>query len=234
MQSFTYLAIDFACIIIPFIASFYKPHAFYKTWVSFIKACLIVGIIFLVWDHFFTVAGVWGFNPKYLTGIYLGVLPIEEILFFVCIPYSCVFTFFALKYLISRNPLQKIQSKISYALIFILGSLAAFHINHIYTSLTFISLSLYLIHGLYIGRNMSYHYLSYLCILPFFFISNGLLTGSIVDAPIVWYNNDENLGFRLGTIPFEDIFYGFLLIIMNIDLYQHFQSKIHKYNLADV
>lgn len=62
--------------------------------------------------------------------------------------------------------------------------------------------------------------ITYLVILPFFFASNGLLTGSLLDAPIVWYNNEHNLRLRLTTIPIEDVFYGLLLILLNLALYE--------------
>ncbi len=225
MQAYTYLAIDIACVTIPFIASFYSPHPFYKSWPSFFKASCIVAVLFLIWDQFFTVKEIWGFNPDYLTGLYLGDLPLEEVLFFFCIPYACVFTYFALGFLIRRNPLQYIHSYISLILILILGTLAAFYIERAYTAVTFISLSIYLLVCLFLKKDISFNYLSYLTILPFFFASNGLLTGSLLESPIVWYSNAENLGIRMGTIPFEDTFYGFLLVTLNIDLYRYFESK---------
>ena len=43
---------------------------------------------------------------------------------------------------------------------------------------------------------------------------NGLLTGSFIVDEIVWYNNNHNLGLRIGTIPFEDIFYGFSMLFL--------------------
>jgi lycopene cyclase domain-containing protein len=51
--------------------------------------------------------------------------------------------------------------------------------------------------------------------------SNGYLTG----RPIVLYNPQEFLGFRLGTIPFEDFFYGFGLITITIVLWEYFVRK---------
>jgi lycopene cyclase domain-containing protein len=72
---------------------------------------------------------------------------------------------------------------------------------------------------------LTYHYLSYTAILPFFILSNGILTGSFFIEPIVWYNDVENLGTRLFNIPVEDIFYGMLLIFMNIELYLYFKHK---------
>ena len=77
--------------------------------------------------------------------------------------------------------------------------------------------------------DLSYHYLSYLFILPFFFVSNGVLTGSFLVDPIVWYNDAENLGFRIINIPIEDIVYGMLLVFLNIELFKYFKSYHKKY-----
>lgn len=226
MKPYTYLLIDLACITIPFIASFYPKHSFYKDWKPFFKANVIIALVFIIWDYFFTKAGVWGFNEDYLTGFYIGNLPIEEILFFVCIPYACVFSYFAFQFLIKKNPLQHFHSIVTYVLIVILFVVAMLNYNKLYTSITFFSTSLFLIYLVYRKVNLSYHYLSYLFILPFFFISNGILTGSFLLEPIVWYNDVENLNIRIGTIPIEDSIYGMFLILLNIELYRYFKAPI--------
>jgi lycopene cyclase domain-containing protein len=69
---------------------------------------------------------------------------------------------------------------------------------------------------------------AYLVILVPFFIVNGILTGTGLEEPVVWYNNEENLGIRLLTIPVEDSIYGFLLVGMNITLFEWMKSKIEK------
>lgn len=69
-------------------------------------------------------------------------------------------------------------------------------------------------------------YLSYLLIfLGPFLIVNGILTGSFIDEPVVWYNNSENFSIRVLTIPIEDFVYGFLLYLMNVTLYESYLSK---------
>ncbi|MEQ9231795.1 MAG: lycopene cyclase domain-containing protein, partial [Cyclobacteriaceae bacterium] len=49
---------------------------------------------------------------------------------------------------------------------------------------------------------------------------NGILTGSWIEGQVVWYDDEENFGIRLGTIPVEDAFYGMLLLMMNTVIWE--------------
>lgn len=227
MEPYAYLLVNLACIIIPFMASFYPKHAFYKEWKPFFKANIVVTLIFVVWDAIFTEIGVWSFNETYITGIHLGNLPLEEVLFFICIPYACVFSYFAFQYFFKTNFLQKSQTFISYILIAFLLVVAISDYNKLYTSITFFTTSFFLIFLVIRKTDLSLYYISYFFILPFFIMSNGVLTGSFLIEPIVWYNDAENLGIRLFHIPIEDSIYGMLLIFMNIEFYNCFKQKSH-------
>lgn len=225
MKNYYYLFIDLGCILIPFLSSFYPKHAFYKKWRPFFSANVIVAFFFIIWDIYFTKIGIWGFNPDYLTGFYLFNLPIEEILFFICIPYACIFTFFSLKYLIKKNPPIKSLPIINILFAVTLLIIGLFNFEKLYTGTTFILSGILLIILKILKRDLSFHYIAYLIILPFFFLSNGILTGSFLDNPIVWYNNSENLNIRIFTIPVEDSIYGLLLIFLNIELFSFFDKK---------
>jgi len=220
MKQYTYLLIDLGCIIIPLIASFYSKHSFFKEWKYFFPANILVGSLFLTWDYYFTEIGVWGFNPNYLTGLYFFNLPLEEVLFFICIPYACTFTYFALKHLLKAPIPASIHRWISALLIVVSIQVSYTFYPNWYTCSTFILLGIWIVVTLFLSVNQTLPYLAYLLILPFFFMSNGILTGSLLEEPIVWYNDNENLGIRMFTIPIEDTFYGLLLIIMNINIYE--------------
>ncbi len=226
-KQYLYLVLDLLTILFPFIFSFYSKANFSKKWKYLSVAILIPGVIFLVWDEFFTQLNVWGFNPDYLTGIYLGSLPLEEVLFFICIPYACVFTYEALNYLITKDYLAPYQRIISTVLIGGLLIAGVISLDKWYTATTFIGLAVYIIILEFILRSafLSRFYFSYIFVLIPFFIVNGILTGSFIESEVVWYNNAENLGIRMGTIPVEDIFYGMLLLLMNVSVFEWLQRK---------
>lgn len=229
MQHYLYLALDLGSIIVPLLFSFHPKADLAGKWKSIIPAILIPAIPFLIWDNWFTGMGVWGFTPKYLTGIYLMNLPLEEVLFFICIPYACLFTYVAVNYFKKEEPLPNHGLRITVVLIIGLTITGLRYIDRWYPSVTFISLAVYLlalqwmVKPKYLGR----FYYAYLFILIPFFIVNGILTGTGLDEPVVWYNNAENIGIRMFTIPFEDTFYGMLLILMNVSIFEFLQGKRH-------
>lgn len=190
-------------------------------------AIICPAILFILWDAAFTHLGVWGFNDRYLIGISIWGLPIEEILFFICIPYACVFTYEALKFLIPRDYMQSSQKTIS--LVLIAGSIfiGLYHVQKWYTGVTFLALAIWLIvlqYGVR-AKYLSRIYFSFLFILLPFFLVNGVLTGSMIQEPVVWYHDAEYMGLRIGTIPVEDAFYGLLLFSLNIFLFEELQRR---------
>ena len=183
---------------------------------------LIPAIIFIVWDMAFTKMGVWGFNPKYILGIYIYNLPIEEALFFICIPYACVFLYEALNHLVKKDHFSSVTSFITIMLFMFLFTLGAMNLQRWYTSLTFLATAFFLLllQWKWKATFLSRFYFAFIFVLIPFFIVNGILTGSFIDEPVVWYSTNEILGLRIGTIPFEDIFYGMLLLLMNVSLFE--------------
>lgn len=69
---------------------------------------------------------------------------------------------------------------------------------------------------------MGKFYRAYLVSLIPFLIVNGILTS----LPVVIYNDTENLGIRIFTIPVEDTMYSLLLLLMNVVLFEFFKKKM--------
>lgn len=187
---------------------------------------LITGCLFVVWDIWFTRMGIWGFNPSYVTGHYFVNLPMEEILFFICVPFACIFTYEAARILSVRERVpQKIQKHITEGLAVTLLLAGIWNYDKWYTSSAFILAGLYLacLRWIWKANYLGNFYWAFLFILLPFFIVNGILTGTGIDQPVVWYNDAENLGIRIGTIPVEDVFYGLLLILMNVSIFEYLQ-----------
>jgi lycopene cyclase domain-containing protein len=200
--------------------------AYYKRWRFLIPSILIVGMIFIIWDVIFTDLGIWGFNERYLSGLNIINLPVEEWLFFITVPYSSVFIYDCIKYYFPNWHSSNNGNIIAVFLGIFLAVIAILNLNKHYTYVTFITLAfilifLVMIRVKYLGRFL----FSYLIVLIPFFVVNGILTGSWIAEPIVWYNDNFNLDLRLWTIPVEDTFYGMLLILGNVAIYEFLQER---------
>lgn len=227
-MQYLYLWLNLGSFIVPFIFSFHPRLKFYKKWKGLFLGIAIMMTVFIPWDIAFTLNEYWGFNPDYLSGIYLFSLPLEEWLFFICIPYACIFTHYALVELFPKISLSKKAVTLIYALLLTLLIIVLwYNYNHWYTSVNFMYALLVL--GLVYNYNAALFqrfFLSYLVILIPFFIVNGVLTGTGIEEQVVWYNNAENLGIRMGTIPVEDTIYnlGMLLTVFGVTEW-YYQSK---------
>jgi lycopene cyclase domain-containing protein len=225
-ECYTYLAVDLGCLLVPFITSFHPRFRFVGQWRFFLLPCLLTALFFIAWDALFTRMGVWSFSHKYTLGVWLAALPLEEHFFFICIPYACVFTYYCIKTYIPVSRGGRTVNVFSWVLVVLLAVVAITHAGRLYTSVTFILLAAWLA-GLLL-KKVSFlpaFYLNFVIILIPFFISNGILTGGFIGRTVVSYNPQHNLGFRLYTIPFEDVFYGMLLQLMNISGYEYLKLR---------
>lgn len=221
-----YLILNIASFIIPFAYSFEKKMRFIKWWKSVFLSIFIVAFFFLVWDVWFTKMGVWGFNPTYHVNFTIYGLPIEEILFFICIPYASIFTHYALIYFFPNIFLPKKATKYITMLLLLISLIILFFND--FKWYTFVNLIVFiaLLSYSFISKSniLQRFYLTFLVILIPFFLVNGILTGSFIENEVVWYNNAENLGIRLFTIPIEDSFYAFSMLFANLILIEKFKK----------
>lgn len=223
---YTYFLILAASVAGPLALSFDKKVGFYKKWKYLFPAMLLPALLYIVWDIYFTSIGVWSFNEAYITGIKLVNLPIEEVLFFVIVPFCCIFIYECIRCYFPGLANRRLSDKILKGggmLLFLAG---IFFFDKYYSSWTFIFCAVF-IAALFTAKHFfrdfhsTYFLISYAIILIPFLLVNGLLTA----IPVVLYNDTENLGLRIYTIPVEDIFYGMLLVMMDIALYEKLRNR---------
>ena len=211
--------------IIPFIFSFHQKIKFYKFFKQIAASLSLIGFFFIIWDIYFTKIGVWGFDKKHHSSIMLSNLPLEEVLFFFVIPFVCVFTYFVLseKKVLNLN----INTTFLKLICIILIVLAVLFFKNAYTISVLILTILILLYIIYYRPDwIGYFFSMYLIIHVFpFLLVNGVLTGYITDLPPVWYDSNNIIGVRLGTIPVEDFLYSFILLFLNTSLFEYLRKK---------
>ncbi|MBK6343272.1 MAG: lycopene cyclase domain-containing protein [Flavobacteriales bacterium] len=229
MERWYYLALDLFSIAFPLAASFEPRIAYWRKWRGLFTGIGVMMLVFVAWDAAFTAQGVWGFSDRYTLGVRFLGLPIEEWLFFVCVPYACVYLYEVMRYALHKDVLGRIARPLAIVLAIALVIIGLLNLDRFYTAITFISASAMLaLHALvlrsaYLGR----FFIGYALSLVPFFLVNGILTGWLLPEPIVWYNDAENLGIRLGTIPVEDSIYLLFFLLLTITFHERALKRAH-------
>ncbi|WP_142015654.1 lycopene cyclase domain-containing protein [Chryseobacterium aquifrigidense] len=222
MMPYTYILINFFTIIICFVASFDRRIHFNKLFEKFLLSSTIVAIPFIAWDIWFTAKGVWWFDLNYTLGFKIAGLPIEEWLFFYCIPFACVFTYYCLEKFFSLAWATALNNLIVFTAFIVLGVVGLLYYERIYTLLivTVTITTLFYLHFIAQKEWIGKASFVYLVLMPGFFAVNGILTGSFIPSPVVNYNPGDFLGVRMGTIPVEDAVYGYSQFLLNIYVFK--------------
>lgn len=220
---YTYLLVNILSVLFPFILSFDKKVAFYKSWKYLFPAILINGAFFIIWDILFTANGVWSFNDDYILGYYIFNLPFEEVLFFLCVPYACLFIYEVLNAYIKKDILKGYVKQISVLILVLSFTACIIYYDKTYTLVNAGICFLAVLFGAFIYKfkNMGRFYLAYFVSLIPFLICDGIITG----LPIVFYNDEENMAIRLFVIPIEDVFYCLSMFLSTVLLADYFKNR---------
>lgn len=223
MKMYTYALVLLCTVIVCFVASFDRRLRFDRYFSAYLLAASLVAIPFIAWDIWFTARGVWWFNLDYTLGFTVFGLPVEEWLFFFCIPFSCTFTYYCVDKYYPMPGAEGFNTLLVFAGTVSGILVALLHFQHIYTLLTALTLvfTLQVLHG---EPWLTKATLVYGLLLLGFFPVNGVLTGTGLDSPIVNYTPADFLGIRMGTIPVEDLFYGFVQFLWVIFFFSKFRT----------
>lgn len=183
---------------------------------------ILPALFYILWDGYFAGEKIWFFNVDYIatkTNIYN--LPLEEVLFFFVVPYCCTFVYECIRCYFPKLQSNKKADTFLWVLGFVLLAVGFSTLKLRYTSYTSIFLAVFIFIIMGFRKHFSYFnstafLVSYTVILIPYFIVNGFLTA----IPVITYNDTENLAIRIYTIPVEDMFYGMLLVMMNVVSYE--------------
>jgi lycopene cyclase domain-containing protein len=224
-----YLLIDALIVLFPLLLSFKWKFAYYRYFKALFPAIALVALGYILWDALVTARGDWFFNYAYLSNIIFIGLPLEEILFFIVVPYSCIFIYENLDYFLPNKkiPFNRIFY-IGLSILFIITGIAFYYQD--YTILALMSCAFFFLIATFFAPDIlqSRNYWLYIGIsmIPFI-IFNYLLTS----IPIVSYHPDAIWGGnglwngRFITIPLEDFFYNFSLLSFYLMIYLYLKKR---------
>lgn len=102
MDRWQYLLLMAACLVLTAPLELLGARV-YRQPARLARAVLPVAAVFLAWDAIAIAAGVWTYNPRYVTGLRLPFrIPVEELVFFLVIPVCGVLTFACVEALLAR------------------------------------------------------------------------------------------------------------------------------------
>lgn len=215
-----YLLFDLFIFIFSWIGALSYPKKILPRVRPMIVDTAIVALFFIVWDQVVT-GWWWRFNPVYTLGILIGNLPIEEVLFFLIIPSSCLLIWVNLRVHTYDQWQWPVEQLVGVGLVV----------------LTFISLAqgwwyTMTVCGLGVGicvwsawtlkflrKRAVSMWIGLVVVLTLIF--NGYLTW----RPVVLYEQSVKSGVMIGTIPVEDMLYGLILVVAVGMIYERYESS---------
>ncbi len=219
-----YLLFDLLILAGPLALSLMPRHDFLPRAKSLAFATLAVAVPFIAWDS--AVAGAhWWFDARYTLGVKLFGLPIEEVLFFLAVPYACAFSWETLvggaKARVSLTPRVYGLPVLAFAA----GIVTLASGGPGYTGLTLIALGTVGVLDHALGTallRMPRFWAFTVLVNGFTAVFNSYLTW----RPVVHYGESHQVGVRIGTIPIEDFGYGLALCTATVILYQWHQIRV--------
>ncbi len=189
-----------------------------------LPAIVFTGAIFILFNNRLLETGITEFNTNYLLGKKLYNLPVEEWIYLIIISLLS----FSVYLLVSAKfeNLKKTNLFIFISVVLLIGisyvawstrdKLIPFFISFL--------LAIYLAYTLFRKRfypHLAKFYISYLIVaIPF------LCLRAIVNSlPILIYKNEHIFGIRLFNMPVEEFAYLFLLMLINITIFEYLRNN---------
>ena len=218
-----YSRIDLLVLALALALSFDRKVAFWRKWPQAFAAIAAVVLVFGAWDAWMAARGIWSFNPAHAGEFRFLHLPPGEWLFFVCVPYACLFVLACVRAYFPDRVLR-IPSQVFPVLAVFFFILAFMYRELGYTATVFLAcgLALAAMQALVPATLRSRNFWAALALTyPPFLVANGFLTG----IPVVRYDDAENLAVRVGSIPAEDFFFSFAMLALAVLVYDRVDRR---------
>lgn len=220
-----YLYLNLAIIAFPLIFSFERRIKFYTRIKPLAVALLLVGILFVTWDAFATFRGHWSFNPAYVNEPEFLGLPLEEILFFITVPYSCLFVFDSIIHFFGDKKLFSPRKWVPMVISALITPSAFGFYSKEYTFLAILSVGFTILFVSLVNVKLFFsraYWIYTLLTLLLFSIFNFILTS----FPVVQYSTSAITDFRVATIPIEDFLFNFSMLTDYLTVYIWASKKL--------
>ena len=220
----SYLIIDILILLGPLLLTALPQTAYWKKVPAVLITFFIVGGVYILGDLVAAKWGVWHWNPEHISGIRVQGLPIEELLFFFVTTYSCLYIYEVVIYLWS--PRRVLFARTAYLiLINLTGAAVALTLPRVYATsillllLITISLCWRLFQDFF--SDMRFWIYLFSTFIPFL-LFNYVLTS----LPILIYNPNAIIGWRILTIPVEDFAYSFTMVVAYVVVYRIIKRRM--------
>lgn len=224
LKNFYYILLLAGMLAIPTIGELRKPSGFLGNLKYLIPAILFSGAIYIIWDIRFEEQAIWRFNFDFLLGPTILNLPIEEWIYFLALPILGVYIYELLNNRFFSFEKPNLFLSISLVLFISLGIATYVSKTRLYPFFTFFLITIYLGYTIFRNRFKKHYtkfYLTYIVLLVPYVILYGILTS----LPVIEYNPAHIIGTRIYSIPIENFASLFLLLLMNITIYEYLKER---------
>lgn len=218
-----YILFNLVVLMGPVLLSFDRHLRFIRQWRHALLSILPVMALFIIWDWLVTDRH-WWFNPVYTAGTFIGALPLGEWLFFLSVPFASLFVWDVLRHYRPRGALPGAGIHPLWLTLGLAPALIFACLGKEYTALVFFAFTNAAWYDLTRGGRVLTrpNILWYVAILTgLMFVFNGYLTA----RPVVLYQAQYQLDIRIFTIPLEDFFYGYSLILGCTSIYEKYRRN---------
>lgn len=223
-----YLIFNLIIFFSPIISYFIYPKIIYpKNFFYFLS--IFISSLFFIYHDIKVNNKWWKFNKNYISNIKIFNLPIEEILFFFTVSFSCLVIW------LNLNKTLKINIKnfwvlnfVFFIFIFIYYFYLYFKTKKPYLKFIFYLYSTLILLDLILKINLIFR-LEFLFFSIIIFILTLIFNYYLTKKRIVIYNNKYKSNIKILTIPIEDFLYGFNFIYLLI-LINEFFSKFFTFS----